>query len=151
MTNYKGMRILLVEDHEATRRGLEQLFALNGVEVDSAASVKDALDKVDGQACAVLDWSLPDGTANDLMPALKTRGMPAAVFTVTAEPHEIERRTGLEASAVFLKPDFEGVMRWVARHVGKASMGSVLPAALWVANAAIAVISGDAAPLMIGD
>lgn len=109
----RSKRILLVDDNEATRRWLEQLFELNGVGVDVAATAREALGKINGQNCAVVDWMLAEETSARVIAVARERRMPVAVFTVTEEPEEIERQTGLDQSLVFMKPDFQSVLRWV--------------------------------------
>jgi DNA-binding response OmpR family regulator len=119
----RSMRILLVDDNVATRRWLEQLFELNGVGVDAAATAAEARARMSGQDCAVVDWMLGEETSAGVIATLRARGIPVAVFTVTEEPEEIERQTGLDQSLVFMKPDFHAVMRWVERQRKRAAVG----------------------------
>lgn len=54
--------ILLVEDDTALREGLTELFAREGYAVESAASVSEARERLNGLTeLVVLDVSLPDG------------------------------------------------------------------------------------------
>lgn len=68
-----GMRILLVEDHAATRITLEQLLVRRHYNVTSAASLAEARAITQQQPFDLLisDIGLPDGTGNVLMAELK--------------------------------------------------------------------------------
>ena len=69
----KPLRILLVEDHQATRETLARLLARRGHEIASANGVAQALalagpDRFD---MVISDLGLPDGHGHDLMRALR--------------------------------------------------------------------------------
>jgi PAS domain S-box-containing protein len=68
-----SLRILLVEDHEPTRKILARLLERAGNEVYPAGSVTEAVAamKVDGFDVVVSDLGLPDGSGLDLMPQLR--------------------------------------------------------------------------------
>ena len=63
------MRILLVEDHEDTKRSLTNLLRRRGYYVQSAGNVQSALDLSAKEEFDVLisDLGLPDGSGIDLM------------------------------------------------------------------------------------
>jgi PAS domain S-box-containing protein len=63
------LRILLVDDHEDTRRLLARVLASKGHRTSTAGSVEDALKCLATEACDVLvsDIGLPDGTGNELL------------------------------------------------------------------------------------
>jgi PAS domain S-box-containing protein len=65
----KGLRILLVEDHEPTRTVLAQLLARRSYEVVTAASLAEARTLAGKQSFNLLisDIGLPDGSGYDLM------------------------------------------------------------------------------------
>lgn len=71
----KGYRILLVEDHEDTRRILARLLKGAGCEVSVAGSVKEALAMADRQSFDLLvsDIGLPDGNGAEVMSYVKKR------------------------------------------------------------------------------
>src|SRR3954470_6330001 len=59
----RRMRILLVEDHEDTRRAMTTLWLLSAHDVTAVATAQEALAAVDGGGCfdcAVIDLGLPD-------------------------------------------------------------------------------------------
>ncbi|HEY1663713.1 MAG TPA: response regulator [Verrucomicrobiae bacterium] len=65
----KGVRILLVEDHEPTRNTLAQLLSRRSYEVVTAASLAEARALAEKQDFNLLisDIGLPDGSGYDLM------------------------------------------------------------------------------------
>jgi two-component system CheB/CheR fusion protein len=68
-------RILLVEDHDDTRRVLARLLSSFGFIVAAAGTVREALDLSERERFDVLvsDIGLPDGTGTELMRELKLR------------------------------------------------------------------------------
>lgn len=73
----RGYRILIVEDHEATRKLLARVLASGGHEVTCVSEVGAALRHAEGERCDLLisDIGLPDGTGHDLMRQLRQRGL----------------------------------------------------------------------------
>jgi HAMP domain-containing protein/signal transduction histidine kinase/CheY-like chemotaxis protein len=69
------MRILLVEDHEDTKRSLTNLLRRRGYQVESAGDLQSALDLSTKEEFDVLisDLGLPDGSGIDLMRALNSQ------------------------------------------------------------------------------
>jgi len=69
------MRILLVEDHEDTKRSLTNLLRRRGYHVQSAGDLQSALDLSAKEEFDVLisDLGLPDGSGIDLMRALNSQ------------------------------------------------------------------------------
>jgi CheY-like chemotaxis protein/anti-sigma regulatory factor (Ser/Thr protein kinase) len=69
------MRILLVEDHEDTKRSLTNLLRRRGYHVESAGDLQSALDLSTKEEFDVLisDLGLPDGSGIDLMRALNSQ------------------------------------------------------------------------------
>ena len=78
-------RLLLVDDDPGSRFALREYFELRGFVVDEADSLKAALASFQASRpdAAVLDHSLPDGTALDLLPRLRAldAGVPLIVLT----------------------------------------------------------------------
>lgn len=76
-------RILLVEDHEATRTALTHLLTRRSYEVLSAASVQEALELADKNQFDLLisDIGLPDGTGYELMEKLGKKGLRGIALT----------------------------------------------------------------------
>jgi len=87
-------RLLVVEDNPGERLGIVELLAHDDIEVDTAASGKDALDALrrDPADCLVLDLRLPDMTGFEVLEELRgdarLTDIPVVVFTgkeLTAE------------------------------------------------------------------
>ncbi len=70
-----GARILLVEDHEATRTAVARLLARRGYEVEAASTAAEAL-RLAGEArfdLVISDIGLPDADGYGLMKQLSER------------------------------------------------------------------------------
>lgn len=69
-----ALRILVVDDHDDTRRVIANLLAVKGHEVFSAINVSGAMEILNRETIDVLlsDIGLPDGTGYDLMERAKT-------------------------------------------------------------------------------
>lgn len=76
-------RVLLVEDHEATRTALIYLLSRRGYEVVAAGSVQEGLEQAKNNQIHFLisDIGLPDGTGYDLMAKLGPQGLQGIALT----------------------------------------------------------------------
>lgn len=76
-----GSRVLLVDDHLDTCRGMERLLKRRGYEVETAHTVAEALTCARGEPFDLLisDIGLPDGTGFELMEALRRDGGPPGI------------------------------------------------------------------------
>jgi two-component system, chemotaxis family, CheB/CheR fusion protein len=74
-TALRGLRILLVEDHEDTQRALARLLGRRGHLVRTVGGVREALDAAEDDTFDLLisDLGLPDGTGLDVMRQLQGR------------------------------------------------------------------------------
>ncbi len=70
----KKIRILLVEDHEPTRKALAVLLLRRHYEVVTAASIAEALAHSQNFHVLISDIGLPDGNGYDLMVEMRKRG-----------------------------------------------------------------------------
>ena len=77
----KSLRILLVEDHEDTRRVLSRLLLKRGHTVTTATSVKTALEQLQREEFDVLlsDIGLPDASGHQLLRLADERRPPKAI------------------------------------------------------------------------
>ena len=77
--------ILLVEDEPAVRFGIREFLEAHGWTVEEAQSCQEAQAafRADRPDVAVLDYSLPDGTALDLLPRLKALDAEVPVVILT--------------------------------------------------------------------
>lgn len=80
------LRVLVVEDDPDTRDNLCDILSLDGHEFDAAASAAEALDRDNWNRydVIVLDWRLPDATAETLLPKFRRLAPEAAVIVSTA-------------------------------------------------------------------
>jgi signal transduction histidine kinase len=78
-------RVLVVDDDIDTQANLRDILELDDYEVATAGSAAEALAGADWDrtGAIILDRILPDGTADELLPRLKTLAPNAAVLIVT--------------------------------------------------------------------
>ena len=93
----RPLRILVVEDHEATRRVLADLLRRRGHQVDVAECVSEAIEMAERYPHDVLisDLGLPDGHGFEIMAYVKGLGMPG--IALTGYGMEEDMRQSLEA------------------------------------------------------
>ncbi len=103
----RGLRLLVVDDHEATRTVLSRLLTSSGHQVTLAASMHEALTAfAEGQFDVVIsDLGLPDGSGHDLIRELK-RQRPIAGIALSGYGMEEDLRQTKEAGfcAHLVKP-----------------------------------------------
>ena len=111
-------RLLIVEDHDDTRKVYVLVAKRCGYAVDEAASVSEALAKLDGQSRVILDLRLPDGDGADVLQAIRALHKPASVAVISAEHHGsmVEAALRLHPDAYFKKPvDGEQLVEWLSQ------------------------------------
>jgi signal transduction histidine kinase len=96
----RSVRLLLVEDHEDTKRSLTGMLRRRGYEVYSASDVRSALDLALSQPFDVLvsDIGLPDGNGHDL---LKTLRMKREIFGIALSGYGMEEDIRRSSEAGF--------------------------------------------------
>jgi DNA-binding NtrC family response regulator len=79
--------VLVVDDHDAIRLSIARYFRNHAFEVGEAATIAEAVEAFQASRpdAAILDYSLPDGTALDLMRTL--RGIDESVPVVILTAH----------------------------------------------------------------
>jgi DNA-binding response OmpR family regulator len=103
------MRVLVVEDHVATRAMIEALLRDAGYTAVSVGTLAEARAcmHAGGFAAVVLDWMLPDGSGLDLCAELRGGGDATPILVLTARGGVEDRVVGLDAGADdFLKKPF---------------------------------------------
>ena len=118
----RALKILLVEDEQATRQLMARLLKRLGHEVEAAGTIAYALEieQAGGFELIVSDIGLPDGTGLELMKQIvKRRGpVPAIALTGYGMEEDIQRSREAGFSAHMTKPiDFtklESMIRQVA-------------------------------------
>src|SRR3712207_2684031 len=101
------MRLLLVEDHHATRYVLGRLLTRRGWEVVEAATIAEGLARLEPPPdCLVLDLMLPDGPGETLLRKVREDHLPTRVIvnTGTNDPTRLDAVSDLKPEALFLKP-----------------------------------------------
>jgi signal transduction histidine kinase/ActR/RegA family two-component response regulator len=105
-----GLKILLVEDHESTRRALSRLLGAEGAEILEAATGQQALDTLahDSPDVLLLDLMLPDMDGRDVLKSLAvtrpTQLRCALVVSGDVSPERIEEVRRLGADGMIPKP-----------------------------------------------
>ncbi|HTO04525.1 MAG TPA: response regulator, partial [Opitutus sp.] len=102
-----GVRILLVEDHAATRIALARLLSRRKHEVSTAASVAEArqLGRTQTFDLLITDIGLPDGSGYELMGELHDlHGLKGIAMTGYGMDEDVERSTKAGFSAHLMKP-----------------------------------------------
>ena len=101
-------RILLVDDDPTLRALVRMTLPTDGLDVIEAADAEEAIRLVDDSPfdLVVLDWSMPVGTGEDVLRALKDRQQEASVIVLTAELNPSYRAlaTSLGADRFLTKP-----------------------------------------------
>jgi DNA-binding response OmpR family regulator len=117
------VRILIVEDSQLVTEAFSILFTEAGYDVDSAATVAEAIERgtSEGLDLILLDLSLPDGNGLEVLEALRQRGrLPRATLAMTGDSDSKTRRKCLDAGCadVLLKPVRIGeLLRHIERHL----------------------------------
>jgi CheY-like chemotaxis protein len=88
------MRILVVEDHQATRQVLTRLLTRWGFDVAPADTLKSGLNHLDGEPIDVIlsDIALPDGTGYALVSEARRRGKQVLAIALSgySYPSEVQ-------------------------------------------------------------
>src|SRR5689334_20299891 len=95
------MRVLIVDDHEEVRDLLARTLRRDGHETSTAATAKEAHEKLDAGPVdvVVLDVALPDGSGIEVCRGLRRAGVSTPVLLLTAHAAVPERVAGLDAGA----------------------------------------------------
>jgi two-component system, OmpR family, response regulator len=115
-----GTRVLLVEDHDGSRKAMCQLLDRAGCIVSAAGSLAEALPQLAAPRDALLlDRLMPDGDGVSLIePARRCHpASPIAIITGSGEADVPVTAASLGADALFVKPiDFELLLRWLSEQ-----------------------------------
>jgi len=111
-------RVLVVEDHEASRVSLARLLKLNGRTVDTADTVDEAILKLESfrPECVILDLRIGSGRGEDVLRTIRDQRLPIRVSIVTgsADPEDLKSLKKLRPDNVMFKPiSFTDLMKWV--------------------------------------
>lgn len=117
-------RILIVEDSQLVTEAFSILFTEAGYDVDSAATVAEAIERGTSEPVdlMLLDLSLPDGSGLEVLAALRENGsLPRATLAMTGHNDSQSRRSCIEAGCadVLLKPvPIRELLRQIEHHLG---------------------------------
>ncbi|MHB1038040.1 MAG: hybrid sensor histidine kinase/response regulator [Pirellulales bacterium] len=122
----RPMHILLVEDHGATAKMLKVVLTAAGHSVETAGDVATALELAAGQPFDLLlsDLGLPDGSGQDLMRQLRSRGFkfPAIALSGYGREEDVARSYQAGFVAHLAKPSSLEVILGTIAAVGPAAV-----------------------------
>jgi DNA-binding response OmpR family regulator len=111
------IRSLIVEDDPWLLGGMVALIKTLGQEPDTAATVAEALAKLNSKPSHVLlDLKLPDGLGTEVLERIRAEQMPirVAVISGTQDAALLWAVERLGADVVFIKPpDWDTVVNWL--------------------------------------
>jgi two-component system KDP operon response regulator KdpE len=108
--------VLIVDDHEDTRRLLEELLELEGFRVEAASTGHEALLKAcDISPCLILlDLGLPDIAGVELVRELRRQGAARTpIYALSGYPHLYVEAMTAGCDGFLLKPILPGELREV--------------------------------------
>lgn len=98
---------LVLDDHPYMRRATKASLEEAGVEVvseaESVAEAREALATEPAPTIAVIDLRLPDGSALELIPQLRERGVKPVVFTSADDGYTVRSAYAAGAAGYLLK------------------------------------------------
>jgi DNA-binding response OmpR family regulator len=96
--------VLLVEDHDPTRKVVARLFAAHGWDVRAAGSLSEALGLLaPAPDCVILDLNLPDGRGEAVLQRIRDENLTTRVVIVTTAIIDTVRLSRI----ALLKPDLK--------------------------------------------
>src|SRR5690242_2597654 len=99
-------RVLIVEDNQVARRALSALVRQLGWQVTAAATLREAMARLDERPdCVLLDLMLPDGSGADVLRRVRAEQLPVrvAVTTGTSDEHILNEVEHLRPDSVHRK------------------------------------------------
>ncbi len=95
------MKVLIIEDEPAISQSIKDYFKPNGVQCESAATTRDALDKIGMYEydCILLDLMLPDGDGFEVLKELKRLNKTEGVIIISAKENLETRIEGFNLGA----------------------------------------------------
>jgi DNA-binding NarL/FixJ family response regulator len=122
-----GIRVAIVDDHEAIRLGFGNYCEKQNVElVGSAATVDELLEQIDGTDCAVVvtDLSLSDGSSvSENVQRLVAAGPAVLIFSIADKPALM--RAAVRAGATAIVPKSQP-MESLFQAIELASQGAII-------------------------
>lgn len=123
MDHVKPLHILVIEDDADTQANMRDILSLDDHAVECARSAAETLARDDWSSISaiILDWKLPDATADELLPRLRRMAPDAAVIIVTGNADLQGAVLALRQGATdfILKPIEAEDLRSRLRHVAE--------------------------------
>ncbi len=115
-------RVLLVDDDEATRRTYKRVLSLQGWEVETAATGKQAMAQLDGGrfGCVVSDVAMPEMDGLEFLRKVRERDLDIPVILMTGEP-------GIQSAVRAFE---SGAFRYLVKPVEAQALADVVRRAL---------------------
>jgi DNA-binding response OmpR family regulator len=119
-------QILIVEDDETIRFGLQTALRKNGYEPVCAASLKEGRQSFSPSiALILLDWNLPDGTGAEFCRQVKAvRDVPVIFLTIRDDERDIVEGLDIGADDYIVKPFLLAVLLSRIQAVLRRTKGS---------------------------
>ena len=115
--------VLCVDDHRDTCEMLQMLLSEEDYEVHTAATMQEACNMAAKTQydLYVLDKRLPDGSGTELCETLQKLTPAVPCIFYTGDAYQMHREQALEAGAAAFvpKPDIEGLINAVHRHLAE--------------------------------
>ncbi len=109
-------RLLLVEDHDDTRRTFARILRARGFEVAESRSIAEAINCSQPGDLLLSDIGLPDGDGRDLMRQLRARGIPGIAISGFGSANDREEYKKAGFAEALVKPvDIEEVISAIGR------------------------------------
>lgn len=122
-----GIRVAIVDDHEAIRLGFSNYCVQQNVDLaGSAATVDELLTQIEGKECAVVvtDLSLSDGsTVTENVSRLVAAGPAVLIFSIADKPSLM--RAAVRAGATAIVPKSQP-MEFLFQAIELASQGAII-------------------------
>jgi len=119
----EGLNVVLVEDDADTRENIRDILELDGHTTTMCSSCQEALQVLDRQqtSAAIIDWKLPDGDADQLIPQIMKRAPGIPIIVVTGYRELDTTISALRAGAYdyILKPINPDVLRSTLRRIAE--------------------------------
>ncbi|GIZ50107.1 response regulator [Noviherbaspirillum aridicola] len=105
----KARRVLITEDNAVLRESIARMLAAEDIEIASAGSVAEALEKLSANTydCMVMDLMLPDGSGYELLEKISQNGKysfpPVIVYTGRELGRDEEQRLRRYSRSIIIK------------------------------------------------
>jgi DNA-binding NtrC family response regulator len=159
--------VLIVDDEAAIRTAVRKFLTSHGFEVSEAMSCQGALERARtvNPDAIILDYSLPDGTALDVLPQLREAGSTAATLVLTGHgsidiavaavregaDHFLTKPVELPALLVILEREIENQRNRRNTKAVKAQTSSRLLDPFTGSSEAIRRLSAEAGRVTLGE